>query len=85
MSTLVEVSFGGKERDRVKELIKDIHLQEHEADIIEHRISKYLFNIDPEQLDPLSVVHLLKVLKQMGGMADKAENAGEKVRELLAR
>ncbi len=85
MGVLIEVSFGGKERDRVKELIKVIHQQEHEADVIEHRISKHLFNIDLEIMDPLQVIHMLKVLNRLGGMADKAENAGEKVRELLAR
>ncbi len=85
MGTLIQVSFGGKERDRVKELIKDIHQLEHEADVIEYRVSKLLFNIDLEVMDPLEVIHMLKVLKQMGDMADKAENAGEKIRELLAR
>jgi predicted phosphate transport protein (TIGR00153 family) len=85
METLVKVSFGGKERDLVKELIKKIHQYEHEADTLEFKISKYLFNIDQEILDPISVLHLLKVVDRMGGIADKAQNAGERVRAMLAK
>ncbi len=82
---LVKVSFGGRERNKVKELIKKIHKYEHEADSIEFKISKYLFNIDNEILDAVSVLHLLKVVDRMGGIADKAQNAGERVRAMLAK
>jgi predicted phosphate transport protein (TIGR00153 family) len=85
MEKLVQVSFSGKERDFVKELIKDIHRFEHEADILEFRISKELFNMEHEELDAISVVHLLKVIDRMGGIADKAENAGDRVRAMLAK
>ena len=85
MEKLVKVSFGGRERDKVKELIKKIHKYEHEADTIEFKISKYLFNIDAQVLDPISVLHLLKVVDRMGGIADKAQNAGERVRAMLAK
>jgi len=82
---LVQVSFSGKERDIVKELIKDIHHFEHEADVLEFRISKELFNMEEEEMDPISVIHLLKVVDRMGGIADKAENAGDRVRAMLAK
>ncbi len=85
MNKLVKVSFRGEEREKVKKLIKDIHHFEHKADAIEFKISKELFNTDPKILDPISIVHLLKVVDRTGGIADKAQNAGERVRALLAK
>ncbi|MGA1820566.1 MAG: TIGR00153 family protein [Thermoplasmatota archaeon] len=85
MEDLVKVSFGGKERDLAKGLIKDIHRFEHEADIIEFDISKVLFNMSPEVLDPVSIIHLLKVIDRMGGIANKTENAGDTIRAMLAK
>lgn len=85
MEDLVKVSFGGKERDIAKALIKEIHLFEHEADIIEFDISKKLFNMDNRILDPVSIIHMLKVVDRMGEIANKTENAGDRVRAMLAK
>ena len=85
MEDLVKVSFGGKERDIVKGLIKEIHRYEHEADIIEFDISKRLFNMEADEMDPVSIIHLLKVIDRMGGIANKTENAGDRVRAMLAK
>jgi predicted phosphate transport protein (TIGR00153 family) len=84
MGILLEVSFGGKERQKVKRYIKQIHKYEHDSDIAERDVSRMLFNIPPEELDPMSVHHLLKIVDRMGEIANKAENAGGKVRAMLA-
>jgi predicted phosphate transport protein (TIGR00153 family) len=83
MNVLLEVSFTGKEREKAKDFIKDIHKFEHEADLIEYDVSKKLFNL--KDLDPVAIVHLLKVVDRMGQIANKAENAGDKVRAMLAK
>ncbi|MFW3146104.1 MAG: TIGR00153 family protein [Thermoplasmatota archaeon] len=85
LERLLEMSFKGKEREKVKELIKDIHRLEHEADIIEYSISKKLFNLDSSVMDPVSVIHFLKVIDRLGMVANKAENAGDRVRAMLAK
>jgi predicted phosphate transport protein (TIGR00153 family) len=85
MNTLLEVSFGGKEREKVKKFIIEIHKYEHESDVIERNVSKMLFNIKPEELDPISVIHLLKIVDRLGEIANKAENAGDRVRAMLAK
>lgn len=85
LEKLVEYSFRGAERDRVKELIKDVHRLEHEADIIEYQISRDLFNLPQDTLDPVSVIHLLKVIDRLGQVADKSENAADRVRSMVAK
>jgi len=84
MNVLIEVSFTGKERNKVKGYIKKIHKYEHEADLIEYEVSKKLFNIGDE-MDPVSIIHMLKVIDRMGQIANKAENAGDKIRAMLAK
>ena len=85
MNTLVEVSFGGKERDKVKKYIKNIHKYEHESDLVERQVSKMLFNLPPDELDAISVIHLLKIVDRLGMVANKAENSGDRVRVMLAK
>ncbi|MGA1822317.1 MAG: TIGR00153 family protein [Thermoplasmatota archaeon] len=84
MNVLIEVSFTGKERTKVKGYIKKIHKYEHEADLIEYRVSKKLFNMEDE-MDPIAIIHLLKVIDRMGQIANQAENAGDKIRAMLAK
>lgn len=85
MENLIESSFRGLERDRVKDMIKRVHLLEHEADILEFSISRDLFNIDHDKMDPISVVHMLKVVDRLGQVADKAENAADRIRAMMAK
>ncbi len=85
LEELTEYSFRGNERDKVKELIKNVHFLEHESDIVEYRISKNLFNMDQTVLDPISIIHLLKVIDRLGQVADKAENAADRVRAMMAK
>ena len=85
MGILLEVSFGGKEREKVKRFIKQIHKYEHDSDVAEREVSRMLFNMPPEELDPISVMHLLKIVDRLGMIANKAENAGDRVRAMLAK
>ncbi len=85
LEELTEYSFRGNERDRVKELIKNVHQLEHESDLIEFKISKDLFNMDQNTLDPISIMHLLKVIDRLGQVADKSENAADRVRAMMAK
>jgi len=85
MKVLLEVNFGGKERDRAKELIKETHKLEHETDIISKKLTRELFNMPPEEMDPVSVYHLLKVVDRLGKIANQAEKSAEWIRAMLAK
>lgn len=83
LKIILETSFGGKPREEIKKLIHKIHKLEHDCDVIEKRISKKLFNY--QKLDPISILHLLKIVDRLGCVADYAENAGDRIRAMLAK
>lgn len=80
---MLESSLGGKTRQEIKNVIHSIHKLEHESDRIEKKLSKQLFN--SKNLDPISILHLLKIIDRMGCMADHAENAADMIRAMLAK
>ena len=80
---ILETSFGGKIRQEIKKMIHEIHKLEHQSDVIEKKISKHLFNI--KDIDPISVLHLLKIVERLGYIPDHAENASDKIRAMLAK
>ena len=80
---LLESSFVGKARTETKKRIYEIHQKEHEADLVEFNITKKIFN--SVDLDPISVIHLLKIVHRMGKIADHAENAGDRIRSMIAK
>ncbi|MFO7792336.1 MAG: TIGR00153 family protein, partial [Candidatus Saliniplasma sp.] len=77
---VIDSSFSSKSKDRIRELHEDICQLEYEADVLEERISKKLFNMDDK---PLTAVHLLKVLDRMDSIADHAENVADKLVSIL--
>ncbi len=80
---LLETSFAERERKRTKELIYRVHEMEYSCDQRQAHITKHLLN-DPE-MDPITVLHLMKVVDRMGGVADAAENSADRVRVMMAK
>ena len=79
---LLDTSFAGRERDETKEMIKRVHKAEYESDLVEGRLTKRIFNM---QGDPISVMHLLKVVDRLGEIANHAENAADWVRAMISK
>lgn len=79
---LAETSFGGAEAHKVTELIEQIKVKEWEADKAQMKTAKKLFSIE-EKLDPISVVMWMNILKELGILANHAENAGDQMRVML--
>lgn len=79
---LAETSFGGAEAHKVTELIEQVKVKEWEADKAQMKTAKKLFSIE-EKLDPVSVVMWMKILKELGTLANHAENAGDQMRMML--
>ena len=79
---LAETSFGGAEAHKVIELIEQIKVKEWEADKAQMKTAKKLFSIE-EKLDPVSVVMWMNILKELGTLANHAENAGDQMRVML--
>jgi len=82
IKVLAETSFGGAEAHKVTELIEQVKVKEWEADKAQMKTAKKLFSIE-EKLDPVSVVMWMNILKELGTLANHAENAGDQMRVML--
>ena len=75
-------SYSETQRKKVKDIIRLLRQQEHEADKLEHAIKGRLFNMT---IDPVSIFHLVRLAEIIGSIADHAENAGDMMRAMLAK
>ena len=75
-------SYSEKQRVLVKDIIRNIRKQEHEADKAEHLVKTKIFTAET---DPVTVFHLVRLAEILGSIADHAENSGDWMRAMLAR
>ena len=75
-------NYSEKQRIVVKNIIREIRRQEHEADKIEDMIKRKVFALGA---DPVTVFHMIRLAEVIGSIADHAENAGDMMRAMLAR
>ena len=79
---LAETSFGGEEAHKVMELIEQLKVKEWEADKAQMTAAKKMFSIE-KKLDPVSVMMWMHIFKELGTLANHAENAGDQMRLML--
>ena len=60
-------------RDRLGELIDEVNLAEHEADLVESKAAAYVFSHGEDA--PLAAVHMYRVLQRMDDVANACEKA----------
>ena len=75
-------NYSEKQRIVVKDIIRELRRQEHEADKIEDMIKQKVFSLDT---DPVTVFHMVRLAETIGAIADHAENAGDMMRAMLSR
>lgn len=75
-------TYNEKQRVRVKEIIRNLRRQEHEADKIEHTLKTAIFHMDT---DAVTIFHMIRLTEIVGTIADHAENAGDMMRAMLAK
>ncbi len=79
---LVETSFGGAEARKVLDLIEEIKVKEWEADIEQMKVAKKLFKMENE-IDPVSIMMWTHVFRELGALANHAENTGDNLAAML--
>ncbi len=84
LNVVIESSFAENERKKEKEIIQKLHEVEHESDIIERELTRKIFSMENE-ISPVAIFHLSKLVFLLGDIANHAENAGDRIRALLAR
>jgi hypothetical protein len=75
-------TYSEDQRDIVKDIIRKLRQQEHEADGFEDIIKKKVFNM---KADGVTVFHLVRLAEIIGSIADHAQNAGDMMRAMLSR
>ncbi len=79
---LAETSFGGAEAHKVIEMIEQIKVKEWEADKLQMKAGQKVFLLEKE-LDPVSVMMWMMILKELGALANHAENSGDQLMTML--
>ena len=75
-------NYSEDQRDVVKEIVRSLRQQEHEADKLEDRFKQKVFD---SISDPVTVFHLVRMAEIIGKIADHAENAGDMMRAMVAK
>ena len=75
-------NFSEKQRQKVKEIIRNLRQMEHDADQREHALIEKIFT---SESDPIAVFHLVRLAETIGSIADHAENTSDMMRAMLAK
>jgi predicted phosphate transport protein (TIGR00153 family) len=76
-------NYNENQRIKIKNIIRTLRHQEHDADIVEDTLKGKVFHLD--DIDAVSVYHLIRLVEIVGSIADHAENAGDMMRAMLAK
>jgi hypothetical protein len=75
-------AYSMRQREVVKDIIRNLHRCEHESDRLEAVVK---FNIFHFETDPIAVFHLVELADRIGSIADHAENTGDMMRAMIER
>ncbi|OQX25067.1 MAG: TIGR00153 family protein [Desulfobacteraceae bacterium IS3] len=75
-------TYSDSQRKIVKDIIRTLRKQEHEADKLEDAIKRKVFNLGT---DPVTVFQMVRLAENIGSVADHAENAGDMMRAMIAK
>jgi len=84
LDELIETSFGDKERERVGSLLSELDRIEQTTDEQTITLSHQLFDME-QQLEPVNVMFLYRVLDRTSLIADRAQRVGSRLQLMLAR
>jgi len=79
---LLETSFAGREAERVKTMVQEVALREHEADISQRQLLKNIFN-NEDQFTPGELHLWLLILKEIRTLSNTSEKLAHRIRNLL--
>jgi predicted phosphate transport protein (TIGR00153 family) len=82
LDRLLETGFGGQEARRVTEMVERVAFKEHEADIIQVRLLKYIMQNDGS-LSPAEFYLWSNMLSCIAAISNQSENLALRVRMTL--
>jgi predicted phosphate transport protein (TIGR00153 family) len=84
LDELVQVGFGGREHDKVIEMIAGVRTSEHNLDQTLHTIKRALFSVE-ETLPAVSVMFWYQIIDLLGNMSNQAENMSDRLLLFLSK
>ena len=84
LDDLIETGFGDLERERVGKMLTELDHIEQKTDEQAINLSHQLFDLEDE-LKPVSVMFLYRVIDKTSGIADRAQRVGSRLQLMLAR
>ncbi|WP_299010424.1 TIGR00153 family protein [uncultured Shewanella sp.] len=84
LDDLLETGFRGREVALVEKMISKLDSIEEDTDSLQINIRRQLFAIENE-LNPIDVMFLYKIIEWVGDLADLAERVGSRLELMLAR
>ncbi|MBN2111130.1 MAG: TIGR00153 family protein [Methanosarcinaceae archaeon] len=84
LSELLETSFSKRDVEDSLTLVVEVEEMEHQVDLVEKDLIKKIF-MEEESSGGASVYHLVRLAAGIGDIADKAENAADRLRTMIMR
>lgn len=84
LDELIETGFGKPERKRVSKLLHKLDEIEQDTDEQQVELRHSLFQLEND-LHPVNVMFLYKIIESTGGVADRAQRVGSRLQLMLAR
>lgn len=79
---LLQVSFGGKEAEKVQSMVDEVAYMEHEADVLQRELLKKLYGMD-DSIPYSSFSLWINILQTIAALGNLAEKLANRVRMLL--
>ena len=84
LDELLETGFKGREVTLVAEMINQLDMIEDDTDVMQIELRQQLILIEND-LNPIDVMFLYKILEWVGGIADQAQRVGARLEVMLSR
>ncbi len=79
---LLESSFGGIEAEKVKDMVNQAALLEHEADTLQHAFLKRFFK-ESDALSPPAFYLWIRLIQEVGTLSNLSEKLANRIRMIL--
>ncbi|GAA0204699.1 TIGR00153 family protein [Kangiella japonica] len=84
LDELLATGFRGREADLVEELVSQLDVIENDTDELQRALLFKIFEQE-EELPPVAVMFMYKVIRQVGDLADSAQSVGSRFEMTVAR
>ena len=82
LDELLDYTFTGMEALKVNEMVDDVALKEHEADILQRKLLQKLYNLDNE-IPYQDFVMILQLIQECSAISNYSEKLGHRIRIML--